>query len=110
MIVRIVPCLAGGNASATCLTILIMSPAEVQWPAPVLHVVQFLLYFDAQYKKLIIIIIIVKVCDQRCVAWLLFVAMYYSALEIYRENNIMSIYAYNVHCVDALIHTHNNFY
>jgi len=31
---RIVPCLAGGNAPATCLKILVMQVADVQSPAP----------------------------------------------------------------------------
>jgi len=31
---RIVPCLAGGNASATCLKMLVMHFADVQGPAP----------------------------------------------------------------------------
>jgi len=34
---RIVPCLAGGNSSATCLKMLVMRFADVQWPAP-LHI------------------------------------------------------------------------
>jgi len=50
----IVPCLAGGNASATCLKMLVMRFAVVQWPAPLnLH-----RHFAAQYKSLVIIIII----------------------------------------------------
>ena len=54
MLFNIVPCLVGENASATCLKILVMRPAEVQWPAPL----SLLLHFEAQYKFLIIIIII----------------------------------------------------
>jgi len=52
---RIVPCLAGGNASATCLKMLFMRFADVQWPAPLsLHRM-----FKAQYKCQVIIIIII---------------------------------------------------
>jgi len=52
---RIVPCLAGGNASATCLKMLLMRFADVQWPAPLsLHSM-----FKAQYKCQVIIIIII---------------------------------------------------
>ena len=49
------PCLAGENASATCLKILVMRPAEVQWPAPL----SLLPHFEAQYKFLVNIIIII---------------------------------------------------
>ena len=52
---RIVPCLAGGNASATCLKILIMRPVDVQLPVPL----SLLLHFEAQYQFLVIIIIII---------------------------------------------------
>jgi len=50
---RMVPCLAGGNASATCLKIglLVMHFADVQSPAPL----SFLLHFVAQYKFFVII-------------------------------------------------------
>jgi len=41
-----VPCLAGGNASAACLKMLVMRFADVQWPAPL----SLLLLFVAQYK------------------------------------------------------------
>jgi len=51
---RIVPCLAGGNASATCLKMLVMRFADVQWPAPL----NLLRHFVAQYKSLIIIILV----------------------------------------------------
>jgi len=44
---RIVPCLTGGNASATCLKMLVMRFADVP----------LLLHFAAQYKFLAIIII-----------------------------------------------------
>jgi len=50
---RIVPCLAGGNASATCLKMLVMLFADVQLPAPLsLHSM-----FKVQYKSQAIIII-----------------------------------------------------
>jgi len=50
----IVPCLAGGNASATCLKMLVMRFADVQWPGPLsLHSI-----FNAHYKCQVIIIII----------------------------------------------------
>jgi len=53
---RIGPCLAGGNASATCLKMLVMRFADVQWPAPwSLHRM-----FKAHYKCQVIIIIITK--------------------------------------------------
>jgi len=51
--VRIVPCLAGGNASATCPKMLVMRFADVQCPAPL----SLLLHLMAQYKFLVIIII-----------------------------------------------------
>jgi len=51
---RIVPCLAGGNASATCLKMLVMRFADVQWLAPL----SLLLHFATQYKSLVIIIFI----------------------------------------------------
>jgi len=47
---RIVPCLAGENASATCLKMLVMRLTDV--PAPL----SLLLHFAAQYKVLVIII------------------------------------------------------
>jgi len=50
---RIFPCLAVGNASATCLQMLVMRFADVQWPAPL----SLLWHFVAQYKSLVIIII-----------------------------------------------------
>jgi len=46
---RIVPCLAGGNASATCLKMLVMRFADVQLPAPL----SLLLHFAAQYKTIV---------------------------------------------------------
>jgi len=49
---RNVPCLAGGNASTTCLNMLVMRFADVQWPAPL----SLLLHFATQYKSLVIII------------------------------------------------------
>jgi len=49
--IMIVPCLAGGNASATCLKILVMPVVDVQWPAPL----SLLQRFVAQYKSLVII-------------------------------------------------------
>jgi len=51
----IVPCLAGGNASVTCLKVLVKRFADVQWPAPL----SLLLPFAAQYKFVFIIIIII---------------------------------------------------
>jgi len=48
---RIVPCLAGGNDSAKCLKMLVMSFVDVQWPAPL----SLLLYFVQQFKFLVII-------------------------------------------------------
>jgi len=49
---RIVPCLAGGHVSVTCLKILVMRFADVQSPAPLsLHSM-----FKAQYKCQVIII------------------------------------------------------
>ena len=48
-LIRIVPYLAGGKASATCLKIFVMCPAKVQLPAPL----SLLLYFEAQYKFLV---------------------------------------------------------
>jgi len=55
---RIVSCLAGGNASATHLNMLVMRFADVQCPAPLsLHSM-----FKAQYKCQVIIIII-NICD-----------------------------------------------
>jgi len=51
---RIVPCLAGGNASATCLKMLVMRFADVQRPSP-LSVLQ---HFAAQYTFLVFIITI----------------------------------------------------
>jgi len=50
---RIVPCLAGGHASATCLKMLVMRFADVQLPV----LLSLLLHFAAQYKFLVIIII-----------------------------------------------------
>jgi len=57
---RVVPCLAGRNASATCLKMLVMRFADVQNasakpPAPV----SLLRNFAAQYKSLAIIILTV---------------------------------------------------
>jgi len=49
---RIVPCLAGGNASATCLKTLVMRSADEQLPVPL----SLLLHFAVQYKFLVIII------------------------------------------------------
>jgi len=49
---RIVPCLAGGNASATCLKMLAMRFADLQWPAPL----SLLRHFTSQCKSLVIII------------------------------------------------------
>jgi len=46
--------IAGGNASATCLKMLVMRFADVQWPAPL----SLLQHFAAQYKSFAIIIII----------------------------------------------------
>jgi len=46
---RIVPCLAGGNTSATCLKMLVMLFANV--PAPL----SLLRHFAAQYNSLVII-------------------------------------------------------
>jgi len=46
-------CLAGGNASATCLNLQVMRLADVPLP------LSFLLHFAAQYKCLVIIIIII---------------------------------------------------
>jgi len=48
------PCLAGRNASATCLKMLVMCFADVQWPAPL----SLLQHFAAQYNFVVIIIII----------------------------------------------------
>jgi len=48
---RIFTCLAGGNASASCLKMLVMHLANVQWPAPL----SLLQHFAAQYKFLVII-------------------------------------------------------
>jgi len=50
---RIVTCLANGNASATCLKMLFMRFADVQWPASL----SLLRHFAAQYKSLVIITI-----------------------------------------------------
>jgi len=41
---RIVPCLSGGNASATCLKMLVMRFADVRFAY------EFVLHFWAQYK------------------------------------------------------------
>jgi len=51
----IVHCLyiAGGNASATCLKMLVMRFADVEWPAPM----SLLRHFAAHYTFLVIIII-----------------------------------------------------
>jgi len=49
---RIVPCLAGGNASATCLNMLVIRFADV--------LLSLLLHFAAQYKFLVIIIFIIQ--------------------------------------------------
>ena len=54
---RIVPGLAGGNASAICHKTVVMHPADMQWSAPLcLHCILW-----AQYKcPAIIIIVIIK--------------------------------------------------
>jgi len=53
---RMIPCLSGGNASATCLKMLVMRFADVQQPAPLsLHSM-----FKAQYKCQIIKYIIIN--------------------------------------------------
>jgi len=57
---RIVPCLSGGNASATCLKILVMRFADVQKPAPL----SLLLHFAAQYKFTVIIILIIPILQE----------------------------------------------
>jgi len=50
---RNVHCLAGGNASAICLKMLVMRFADVQWPAPL----SLPRHFAAQYKFFVINII-----------------------------------------------------
>jgi len=52
---RFIPFLAGGNASATCVKMLVMRFADVQLPAPL----NLLLHFAAQYKSLVIVINII---------------------------------------------------
>jgi len=49
---KIVPCLSGGNASATCLKMLVMRFADGQRPAPL----SLLLHFAAHYKFLVIVL------------------------------------------------------
>jgi len=51
---RIVPCLAGGKASATCHKMLVIRFGDVQWSAPL----SFYSMFKSQYKFQVIIIII----------------------------------------------------
>jgi len=53
---RIVPCLAAGNAYATCLKMLVVSFAYVQRPAPL----SLQTMFKAHYKYQVIIIIIMS--------------------------------------------------
>jgi len=53
---KIVPCLAGENASATYHKMLVMRFSNVQWPAPL----SLLLRFGAQYKCHVIIQTIVR--------------------------------------------------
>ena len=55
LLFRIVPCLAGGIASAKRLTMLVMRPADGLW-SPLLSL---LLHFEVQYKFLVFIIIFV---------------------------------------------------
>jgi len=65
---KIVPCLAGGNASATCLKRLVTRFADVQWPVPL----SFHSMFKAQYEYPDIIIIIFIIRLQSRLDWVIF--------------------------------------
>jgi len=92
---RIVPCLAGANASAICLKMLVMRFADVQWPAPLsLHSM-----FKAHYKCQVIIIIISIVDILRNLLFCVFFSRWQimSSTAIYRQT------------VSARARSHNRF-